>query len=163
MFLSPQCPSRLPGVQAFKEHMMTAHQKGNGAEDDDGEVVIVVRTNSLWKLILFLKVYGKISEAKWVQSSRASTGAEYEISNQNKQGSDLTELRLTWRKMENLNFETFIRIFGEIIEDFGIFFEEFLKKLVHCEKIKNFHQSETNKENEVLRPPWPLNSLGGQT
>ena len=35
MFLSPQCPSRLPGVQAFKEHMMTAHQKGNGAEDDD--------------------------------------------------------------------------------------------------------------------------------
>ena len=34
----PQCPSRLPGVQAFKEHMMTAHQKGNGAadEDDDG-------------------------------------------------------------------------------------------------------------------------------
>ena len=34
----PQCPSRLPGVQAFKEHMMTAHQKGNGAadEEDDG-------------------------------------------------------------------------------------------------------------------------------
>ena len=33
-----QCPSRLPGVQAFKEHMMTAHQKGNGAAeaDDDG-------------------------------------------------------------------------------------------------------------------------------
>lgn len=34
----PQCPSRLPGVQAFKEHMMNAHQKGNGAteEEDDG-------------------------------------------------------------------------------------------------------------------------------
>ena len=31
---------------------------------------------------------------------------------------DLTELWLTWREMENLNFETFIRIFGEIIEDY---------------------------------------------
>ena len=42
-----------------------------------------------------------------------------------KQGSDLTQLRRTWREMENLNFETFIRIFGEIIEDFGDFWRNF--------------------------------------
>ena len=33
-------------------------------------------------------------------------------------------MRRTWREMENLNFETFIRIFGEIIEDFWRFFEK---------------------------------------
>ena len=27
---------------------------------------------------------------------------------------------------------------------------------------ENFHQSETNKDNEVLRPLWPPNSLRGQ-
>ena len=42
-----------------------------------------------------------------------------------KQGTDLIELRLTWREMENLNFERYIRIFGDIIEDFWRFFEEF--------------------------------------
>ena len=35
--------------------------------------------------------------------------------------SDLIYLRLTWREMENL----ILRIFGEILEDFWRFFEEF--------------------------------------
>ena len=34
--------------------------------------------------------------------------------------------------------------------------------LVCCEKNKNFHQLETNKEKEVLRQLWPPNSLKGQ-
>ena len=37
------------------------------------------------------------------------------------QGSDLIDLQLTWREMENL----ILRIFGEILEDFWRFFEEF--------------------------------------
>ena len=41
-----------------------------------------------------------------------------------KQGSDLRELRLTWREMENLIFERFIRIFGDILEDVWKIFEE---------------------------------------
>ena len=41
------------------------------------------------------------------------------------QGSDLRELRLTWKEMENLIFERFIRIFGDILEDFWTIFEEF--------------------------------------
>ena len=40
-----------------------------------------------------------------------------------KQGSDLRELRLTWKKMENLIFERFVRIFGDILE---VIFGEFL-------------------------------------
>ena len=55
-------------------------------------------------------------------------------------------MRLTWKEMENLIFERFIRIFGDILEDFWTIFEEF-EKLVHCEKnIKNFHRLETNKD-----------------
>ena len=50
--------------------------------------------------------------------------------------------------------ETFLRIFGE--------FRGILQKLTHGEKIKNFHQFGTNKENEVLRPLQPPNSLGGR-
>ena len=55
-------------------------------------------------------------------------------------------------------FEDFWRISWRFLEIFwGV-----LEKLVRCEKkIKNFHQLETNKENEVLRPLWPPNSLGG--
>ena len=37
-----------------------------------------------------------------------------------------------------------------------------LEKLVRCEKIKNIHQFEANRENEVLRPIRPPNSIGGQ-
>ena len=44
---------------------------------------------------------------------------------QEKQSSDLRELRLTWKEMENLIFERFIRIFGDILEDFWTIFEEF--------------------------------------
>ena len=40
-----------------------------------------------------------------------------------KQGSDLIELRLIWREMENLIFggflETFLRIFGDLLRNFG--------------------------------------------
>ena len=55
-------------------------------------------------------------------------------------------------------FEDFWRISWRFLEIvWGI-----LEKLVRCEKkIKNFHQLETNKENEVLRPLWPPNSLRG--
>ena len=41
------------------------------------------------------------------------------------QGSDLRELQLTWKEIENLIFERFIRIFGDILEDFWTIFEEF--------------------------------------
>ena len=34
--------------------------------------------------------------------------------------------------------------------------------MIRCEKIKNFHHFETNKENEVLRPIRPPNSLRGR-
>ena len=40
------------------------------------------------------------------------------------QGSDLIELRLIWREMENLIFGGFLRIFGDILKDFWRFFEE---------------------------------------
>ena len=69
-----------------------------------------------------------------------------------KQGSDLIELRLTWREMKNLIFERFIRFFGHILEDFWTIFEEFCRNWFivgrrRLKKIsKNFHQSETNKE-----------------
>ena len=76
-----------------------------------------------------------------------------------KQGLDLIDLRLTWRKMEKLSFEDFWRHSWGFLEIFwGI-----LEKFARCEKkIKNFHQSETNKVNEVLRPLRLPNSLGGQ-
>ena len=64
--------------------------------------------------------------------------------------------------MENLNFGWFLRIFWRPSWGFLEYFWRILEKLVRCLKIKNFHQSETNKENEVLRPLWPPNSLGGQ-
>ena len=49
----------------------------------------------------------------------------------------------------DFDFWSFLRIFGDIREDFWRIFE----KLVHCgKKIKNFHQLETNEENEILRP-----------
>ena len=35
-----------------------------------------------------------------------------------KKGSDLRELRLSWKEMENLIFERFIRILGDILGDF---------------------------------------------
>ena len=43
----------------------------------------------------------------------------------NKQGSDLIELRLTWREMENYIFGGFFRIFRDIHEYFWHFFEDF--------------------------------------
>ena len=56
-------------------------------------------------------------------------------------------------------FEDFWRISWRFLE----FFWGILEKLVRCEKkIKNFNQLETNKENEVLRPLRPPNSLGVQ-
>ena len=69
-----------------------------------------------------------------------------------KQGSDLRELLLTWKEMENLIFERLIRIFGDILEDFWTNFEEFWRNwsiVGSGKKQKNFHQSETNKENKV--------------
>ena len=57
-----------------------------------------------------------------------------------KQGSDLIELRLTWREMENYIFGGIFRFFGYIYEDFREIFE----KLVLSEKNTNFHQPETN-------------------
>ena len=79
-----------------------------------------------------------------------------------KQGSDLIELRLTWRKLLTSIFEDFWRHSRGILEIFwGIW--GILEELARCEKkIKNFHDFETNKENEVLRPIRPRNSLGGQ-
>ena len=41
------------------------------------------------------------------------------------QGSDLIELRVTWRETENLIFWRFLMIFGEFLGDFWKFFEEF--------------------------------------
>ena len=42
--------------------------------------------------------------------------------------------------------------FGNFLINFGDFLRNF-EKLAHCEKkIKNFHQLETNKENDILRP-----------
>ena len=38
---------------------------------------------------------------------------------------DLRELRLTWKEMENLIFGRFIRLFGDILEDFWRVFEVF--------------------------------------
>ena len=52
-------------------------------------------------------------------------------------------------------------IFGAILEEFWRFFEEFWRNWFIVRRRKNFHQLETNKENEVLRPLWPPNSLGG--
>ena len=79
-----------------------------------------------------------------------------------KQGSDLIDLRLTWRKLETSIFEDFWRHSWGFLEIFwGIW--GILEKLTRCEKkIKNFHHFETNKENEVLRPIQRPNSLGGQ-
>ena len=62
----------------------------------------------------------------------------------------------------NGEFERFIRIFGDILEDFWRFFEEFWRNWFIVRRFKNFHQLETSKENEILRPLWPPNSLGGQ-
>ena len=46
------------------------------------------------------------------------------------QGSDLRELRLTWKEMDNLIFERFIIIFGDIFEDFWTIFEEFWRNWI---------------------------------
>ena len=43
---------------------------------------------------------------------------------QKKQGSDLIDLRLIWREMENFIFGCFLRIFGDILENFRRIFEE---------------------------------------
>ena len=66
------------------------------------------------------------------------------------QGSDLIDLRLTWRKSETSIFMDFWRHSWGFLEIFwGIW--GILEKLARCEKkIKNFHHFETNKENEVL-------------
>ena len=56
------------------------------------------------------------------------------------QGSDLRELRLTWKEMENLIFERFTRIFGDILEDFWIIFEELWGNWFVVRRRKNFHQ-----------------------
>ena len=64
--------------------------------------------------------------------------------------------------MENLTFERFIRIFGDILEDFWRIWEEFWRNCFvvgRRRRRKNFHQSKTNKENEFLRPLWPPNGL----
>ena len=42
-----------------------------------------------------------------------------------KQGSDLIDLQLTQREMENLIFGSFFSIFGDIIEYFGDFLRSF--------------------------------------
>ena len=42
------------------------------------------------------------------------------------QGSDLIELRLTWREMQNLIFGWFMRIFGEFLRIFGEFLRMFI-------------------------------------
>ena len=58
--------------------------------------------------------------------------------------------------MENLIFWWFVRICGEI-------FEEFWRNWFFVSRrLKNFHQSMTNWENEVMRPLWPPKSLIGQ-
>ena len=48
-----------------------------------------------------------------------------------KQGSDLIDLRLTWREMENLIFGRFMRIFGGFLSIIGDFCG-ILEKLVRC-------------------------------
>ena len=40
------------------------------------------------------------------------------------QGSDLIDLRLTWREMENLIFGGFLEKFGGFLEKFGGFLEK---------------------------------------
>ena len=64
--------------------------------------------------------------------------------------------------MENFIFEIFIRILETFLRIFGQFLRNSgeIGSLLEGEE-KNFHQSENNKENEVLRPLWPPNSLGG--
>ena len=72
-----------------------------------------------------------------------------------KQGSDLIDLRLTRREMENLIFW----IFGVILEDFWRFCEEFWRNLfVEEKKIKNFHQAETERKNLILASKQPRRS-----
>ena len=65
-----------------------------------------------------------------------------------KQGSDLIDLRLTWREMEGLIFEDFWRFLEK--------FEEF--SFVEEKKIKNFHQAETLLFWWPQRPPQPPRS-----
>ena len=80
----------------------------------------------------------------------------------NQQGSDLIELRLTWREMENFIFVRFIRVFGEILEDFWRTFEEFWRNWFVEEKIKNFRKVENEPFWWPQRPLQPPNSLRGQ-
>ena len=43
------------------------------------------------------------------------------------QGSDLIDLQLTCKDMENFIFAWFLRIFGDILEDFRRIFEDFIR------------------------------------
>merc|ERR1712150_36210 len=52
------------------------------------------------------------------------------------QGSDLIELQLIWREMENLIFGGFFRIFGDILEDFWRSFEEFWRNLFVVRRLR---------------------------
>ena len=56
-----------------------------------------------------------------------------------KQGSDLIDLRLTWRE---LIFWVIFELFGDILEDFWRTFEEFWRNWFVEEKIKNFRKVE---------------------
>ena len=69
-------------------------------------------------------------------------------------------MRLTWKEMENLNSEWYFLTFLEtfLLKIFGEFLGNFVEIYSLLEE-KNFHQSVTKKENEVLRP---LHCGGGQ-
>ena len=57
--------------------------------------------------------------------------------------------------MENVNFEKFIRILEKSLRIFEYFLSNF-EEIVKCEKIKNFHQSETKQSTDLpdLRQTW---------
>ena len=81
------------------------------------------------------------------------------------QGSDLIHLRLTWREIENLIFVTFLRNCLRFLEKWnGIFWKFWTWKisivLSFVRKTSSFQV--INLKNEVLRPSWPPNGLGGQ-
>ena len=52
-------------------------------------------------------------------TNRQPTATKTESAKNKEQGSDLIDLRLTWREMENFIFGGFMRIFGEIWRIFG--------------------------------------------